>query len=68
MLGWFSNAMMAMHDFLKGGSRINGDPAQHLIDQARGDGVDNGKPESQTTNLHDLMDEYIDTIIRLERC
>lgn len=42
MLGWFANAMMAMHDYLKGGGPINGDHAQYLIDQERGDGVDNG--------------------------
>lgn len=34
MLGWFSNAMMAMHDFIKGSS-INGDHAQYLIDQSK---------------------------------
>ena len=34
MLGWFSNAMMAMHDFLKGGGPINGGHAQFLIDEA----------------------------------
>jgi hypothetical protein len=43
MIGWFANAMMAMHDHLNGGGPINGDHAQFLIDQARGDGVDNGK-------------------------
>ena len=41
MLGWFANAMMAMHDFLKGGGPINGDHAQFLqdkaIDEARGE-------------------------------
>ena len=35
MVAWFSNAMMAMHDFLKGGGPINGDHAQHLIDEAQ---------------------------------
>lgn len=34
MLGWFANAMMAMHDFLKGGEPINGDHAQFLLDEA----------------------------------
>lgn len=33
MLGWFANAMMAMHDFLKGGGPMNGDHAQFLLDQ-----------------------------------
>jgi hypothetical protein len=39
LIGWFANAMMAMHDYGRG--PINGDHAQFLIDQARGDGVDN---------------------------
>ncbi len=43
MRGWFANAMMAMHDHLQGGGPINGDHAQHIIDEARGDGVDNGR-------------------------
>lgn len=43
MIGWFANAMMAMHDFLKGGGPLNGDHAQYLIDEMRGDGIDNGK-------------------------
>ncbi len=34
MVAWFSNAMMAMHDYIKGGV-INGDHAQHLIDTAQ---------------------------------
>jgi hypothetical protein len=34
MLGWFSNAMMAMHDHLAGNPILNGDHAQYLIDQA----------------------------------
>lgn len=29
MISWFANAMMAMHDHLKGGGPINGDHAQH---------------------------------------
>lgn len=33
MLGWFANAMMAMHDHLAGGGPLNGDHAQYLIDQ-----------------------------------
>ena len=33
MRGWFANAMMAMHDHLKGGGPINGDHAQFLLDQ-----------------------------------
>ena len=40
MIGWFANAMMAMHDYLNGGGPINGDHAQFLqdkaIDEARG--------------------------------
>ena len=32
MIGWFSNAMMAMHDYLKGNPIHNGDHAQHIID------------------------------------
>jgi hypothetical protein len=30
MRGWFANAMMAMHDHLKGGAPINGDHAEYL--------------------------------------
>lgn len=33
MAGWFANAMMAMHDHLKGGGPLNGDHAQYLLDQ-----------------------------------
>lgn len=33
MLGWFANAMMAMHDHLQGGGPMNGDHAQYLLDQ-----------------------------------
>ena len=37
MIGWFSNAMMAMHDHLVfKGNPINGDHAQYLIDKANG--------------------------------
>jgi len=33
MIGWFSNAMMAMHDHLMlNGQPINGDHAQYLLD------------------------------------
>lgn len=32
MIGWFSNAMMAMHDHLSGGGPLNGDHAQYLLD------------------------------------
>jgi hypothetical protein len=32
MIGWFANAMMAMHDWLRGGGPINGDHAQYLLD------------------------------------
>ena len=32
MLGWFANAMMAMHDHLHGGGPLNGDHAQWMID------------------------------------
>lgn len=31
MLGWFANAMMAMHDYLKG-TPVNGDHAQFILD------------------------------------
>ena len=31
MLGWFANAMMAMHDHLQGNPIHNGDHAQHLL-------------------------------------
>jgi hypothetical protein len=31
MVGWFANAMMAMHDHLQGGGPINGDHAEHLL-------------------------------------
>lgn len=33
MVGWFANAMMAMHDHLMGGGPLNGDHAQYLLDQ-----------------------------------
>ena len=33
MVGWFANAMMAMHDHLLNCSHINGDHAQYLIDE-----------------------------------
>lgn len=36
MIGWFANAMMAMHDYLLGAVPINGDHAQHLLDLASG--------------------------------
>jgi len=37
MVAWFSNAMMAMHDYLVlKGTPINGDHAQYLIDKANG--------------------------------
>jgi len=42
MLGWFANAMMAMHDHLRGGKPLNGDHAQFLIDSANKPFVDNG--------------------------
>lgn len=42
MVTWFSNAMMAMHDHIKGIRWTCGDQIQHEIDQARGDGIDNG--------------------------
>ncbi len=32
MIGWFANAMMAMHDHLTGQAVLNGDHAQYLID------------------------------------
>ena len=32
MLGWFANAMMAMHDHLLNQVPLNGDHAQYLID------------------------------------
>ena len=35
MLAWFSNAMMAMHDYLKGSPIHNGDHAQYLIDNQK---------------------------------
>jgi hypothetical protein len=43
MLGWFGNAMMAMHDFLKGGGPINGDHAQFILDQAQKLGETKGR-------------------------
>jgi hypothetical protein len=35
MCGWFANAMMAMHDHVKGISIINGDHAQFVADEAK---------------------------------
>lgn len=43
VVGWFANAMMAMHDHLNGGGPINGDHAQFLTDQSGVDRVGNGK-------------------------
>jgi hypothetical protein len=38
MVGWFANAMMAMHDHLiYGKAPLNGDHAQAMIDAALGD-------------------------------
>lgn len=36
MVGWFANAMMAMHDHLLGNWPVNGDHAQYLLDEAEG--------------------------------
>lgn len=33
MIGWFANAMMAMHDHLQGNPILNGDHAQYLLDE-----------------------------------
>lgn len=33
MLGWFANAMMAMHDYLTGSKPLNGDHAQWMIEK-----------------------------------
>jgi hypothetical protein len=33
MVGWFANAMMAMHDHIQGIKVINGDHAQHLLNE-----------------------------------
>lgn len=33
MLGWFANAMMAMHDHLHGGGPMNGDQAEYMMAQ-----------------------------------
>lgn len=40
MVGWFANAMMAMHDYFRGGP-INGDHAQYMIDTAESDHASN---------------------------
>lgn len=32
MIGWFANAMMAMHDHLKGVTALNGDHVQSVCD------------------------------------
>lgn len=32
MLGWFANAMMAMHDHIFQSGPLNGDHAQHILD------------------------------------
>lgn len=34
-IGWFCNAMMAMHDYLKGSPVHNGDHAQYLLDNGK---------------------------------
>lgn len=36
MIGWFANAMMAMHDHLHDNPILNGDHAQYLLDKERG--------------------------------
>lgn len=33
MIGWFANAMMAMHDHLMNIKVLNGDHAQYLLDK-----------------------------------
>lgn len=35
MLGWFANAMMAMHDHLVSAGPANGDEAQYWIDKEK---------------------------------
>lgn len=35
MIGWFANAMMAMHDYLLQPGPMNGDEAQYWIDKAK---------------------------------
>lgn len=35
MVGWFANAMMAMHDHILKIGPLNGDHAQFLMDQER---------------------------------
>jgi hypothetical protein len=44
MLGWFSNAMMAMHDHLMGNPILNGDHLQYLIDKAT---IDDGPQKDE---------------------
>ena len=33
MIGWFANALMAMHDHMQGNPPLNGDHAQYLLDK-----------------------------------
>ena len=49
MLGWFANAMMAMHDHLHGGGPLNGDHAQYLLDQERATGGQGPAPSRRAT-------------------
>jgi hypothetical protein len=35
MIGWFANAMMAMHDHLKGITVQNGDHLEHMLAQEK---------------------------------
>lgn len=36
MHGWFANAMMAMHDHLRGGGPMNGDQAEYMMSAEKG--------------------------------
>lgn len=44
MVGWFANAMMAMHDHLQGGGPINGDHAEHILASGAAPKVEPCKP------------------------
>ena len=59
MIGWFANAMMAMHDHLVlKGNPINGDHAQYLIDKAKECGhIELGKFAAAADKIRDETNE-----------
>ena len=73
MLGWFANAMMAMHDHVKGGGPLNGDHAQYLLDQEHATGGKEPAPSQRATakdqveGLSQASDIFTDLMQRAEK-